>query len=183
MKKGPDWTFSVEQCDVDDKERLQTFRAKAEIWIKALDRDDQNSITTQITEMMWDDAAWRSLNHARFVAKDRDDIGTSGIVGSLLDKGWISGQVIAISRLMEQGAQRPFKQVNSLRRLVDEISENRHLLTREIYIGRDGLPYDYETARSRNPIIVDSDRAQATWLDRSKRMASVDLATRRIRSP
>lgn len=145
---GGNWQFSVESCDVMDKERLQAFRASSDIWVKSLDQDDQNSITSQILEMMWDDAAWRTLNHARFMSQGREDIASSSFVGYLLDKGYISNQVLAISRLLEPGAQRPHKQVNSLWRLVDEISSKRELITREIYVSRDGLPYDYQKSRA-----------------------------------
>lgn len=158
------WTFSVSDCDVLAKDRLAEFREKTDVWVGALDRDDLNSVTSQILDMMWDDAAWRSLNEARFIARDRDDIGTPGIVGNLLDKGYISGQVIAISRLLEMGSARPHKQVNSLRRLVDEISANSHLFTREIYICRDGLPYDFAATRDSNPL---STGTAATWMDTS----------------
>lgn len=164
MKSAHKWQHAIEDCDIHDKHRLREFRSKADIWIKSLEKDDQNSISSQILQMMWDDAAWRSLNRARFIARDREDIGTSSIVGSLLDRGYISGQVIAISRLLERGAARPQKQINSLRRLVDEISNSQHLITREIYICRDGLPYDHITAR-----LTESNISQKnfipTWLN------------------
>lgn len=99
--------------------------------------------------MMWDDARWRSLNEARFLAQDPEDVGTPGIVGFLLDRGYISGQVIAIARLTELGSTNPRKQVNSLRRLVVEVTNARDQFTREIFISRTGLPYDWEAARHR----------------------------------
>jgi hypothetical protein len=153
---------AADQCDVVDQISLAEFRKWAEVWIKALDGDDENSVTSQIYDMMWADAAWRSLNEARRVSLDRNDVGTPGMVAHLLDRGYITGQVISIGRLLDPAASQPRRQVNSIRRLVDEITANRHLLTREIYVCRDGLPYDYKNFRARERSTM-SDHG-ATWL-------------------
>lgn len=165
MTLDGEWQYGLDACDVGDKARLKEFRSKADIWIRALDRDDRNSVSSQIIQMMWEDAAWRTLNHARHLSDGVDDIGTPGIVASLLDRGYVAGQVIAISRLIERGAARPHKQVNSLRRLVDEIADSKDLLTREVYVCRDGLPYDFNAVRSRLHVTVDPQRPMVTWLE------------------
>jgi hypothetical protein len=158
------WKVSVEECDVEDKERLTAFRERADGWIHALDQDDENSVTAQIFTMMGDDAKWRALNEARRLAANRADAGTSGIVASLLDRGYVAGQVIAISRLIEVGnARQPARQVNSLRRLVEEITANRELLTREVFVSRDGLPFSYETIRHHWPAATAGTSAGAYW--------------------
>lgn len=163
---SPNWETPVDQCDVDNKARLNAFRERADVWIHALDQDDENSVTRQIITMMGEDAKWRSLNEARRLAMDRDDAATSGIVASLLDRGYVAGQVIAISRLIEQGNSRsPAKQVNSLKRLVDEIFANKGLLTREVFVARDGLPYSYEKMRAKHPLPVVEDAPVAMSLD------------------
>ncbi|MDO9639376.1 MAG: hypothetical protein Q7J44_12635 [Pseudotabrizicola sp.] len=165
MASGSEWNFGLDACDVDDKNRLKDFRFKADIWIRTLDRDDRNSVSSQILQMMWEDAAWRSLNHARYLSDGSDEIGTPGIVASLLDRGYVAGQAIAISRLLEKGASRPHKQVNSLRRLVDEIADCKELLTREVYVCRDGLPYDFNAVRERLHVAIDPENPMAVWLD------------------
>lgn len=139
------WRYDISQCDVTDHSKLLEFRRMSEEWIRCLSDDEENSVSAQIREMMWYDAAWRSLNHTRFLAKDRTDVGTAPLLAPLLDRGYLTGQVISISRLLENGSSRgPYKQVNSLKRMLDEIEANKHLFTRQNFICRDGLPYEWE---------------------------------------
>jgi len=44
---------------------------------------------------------------------------------------YVAEQIISFRKLMEKGARDPKKQVISLRRLIDDVKNNRHLLTRE----------------------------------------------------
>lgn len=148
MKHKHRWQVEAAQCDVVDQATLLEYRTHAERWIKALDDDDVNSVTSQINDMMWTDAAWRSLNEARRLGMDDVDAGTPGLVAALLDRGYIAGQVIAIGRLLDPSASQPKRQVNSIRRLVDDITRHKRLFTREIYVCHDGLPYDFAAIRT-----------------------------------
>ncbi len=67
----------------------------------------------------------------------------------LFDTGFVAIQTTAIRRLTERSLEDPSKGVISLRRLVDDIRENRCLITREVYVGVDGLPYDSSAAKTR----------------------------------
>jgi hypothetical protein len=53
--------------------------------------------------------------------------------------------VLGISKLVEPSPDVPNskKGVISLKRVVDELSANRDLFTREVFVAHDGLPYDY----------------------------------------
>ena len=66
-----------------------------------------------------------------------------GTIGGLVDQGYILTQNLLIRKLLEKGKDGK-KQVISLRRLVDDLAENRSLFTREIFVGFDGLPWDFE---------------------------------------
>ncbi|MDT9121160.1 hypothetical protein RSW84_27335, partial [Escherichia coli] len=58
-------------------------------------------------------------------------------------------QVIAITRLLEKApASQPKKAVISLPRIVDEVRAARELITRENFVCRDALPYDYEALQA-----------------------------------
>lgn len=103
------WATDAPRCDVVDQVALAQLRAHVEVWVTALDGDDKNSVTSQIHEMMWMDAAWRSLNETRRLTQGSADAGTPSIVASLLDRGYISGQVLAIGRLLDRSAQNPKK--------------------------------------------------------------------------
>jgi len=145
------WMFSVEQCDVSNPDLLTEYRRMVGTWVEVLSGDPQNSVIAQIHDMMWHDAAWRALNEGRRLA-DKKNAPVSPLIASLLDRGYVTGQVIAIGRLLETGSKKPAKQINSLRRIVDEIAANQHLFTRELFIAHDGLPYDWELARKQLPL-------------------------------
>lgn len=65
---------------------------------------------------------------------------------ALFDAGFAYTQTLGIRRLTENPNSNPSKGVISLRRVLKEIMDNRDLITREVYVSYDGLPYDYQTA-------------------------------------
>lgn len=144
------WKYSIDQCDVNDRSKLTVYRSLAESWYKLLFGDEHHAIGTQFSDMMWQDAAWRVANEARrFTAEDGPTAAVAPILGAMLDRGYVAGQVIAIARLLESSdPKHPKKGVVSLKRLVNEIRINKEVLTREIYVSHDALPYDWEAVRA-----------------------------------
>ena len=71
----------------------------------------------------------------------------NGPLGRFLDQGYISTQVLSIRRLVEREARDDDRQPISIRRVLRDIRQHRHLFTREIYVAYDGLPYDYAAKR------------------------------------
>ena len=142
--------YPIEACDVSDKVSLETFREKLQQWSELFERDPDASLAGQFADMMWFDIAWRTANEARQFA---DDDGTRGstapLIAMMLDRGYLAGQVIAITRLLEKApANQPKKAVISLPRIVDEMRAARELITRENFVCRDALPYDYEALQA-----------------------------------
>lgn len=146
------WSYKVEDCDVEDRGALLRFRARSESWSELLRGDPAHSISSQFNDMLWQDAAWRMANEARrYAQEDGPNASVAPILGAMLDRGYVAGQVIAIGRLLERSNPRqPQRGVVSLRRIVDEIRAHRDLFTREIFVCQDGLPYDWEAARERD---------------------------------
>lgn len=136
----------IDNCDVGDKEKLTLYQEKAQSWHELLIGDEVHSVFGQYTNMMWQDAAWRMANEARrFTQEDGPSSAINPILGGLIDNGYAMGQVIAISRLMETSdPRRPTKAVISIRRIVDELCDNRELFTREVFVSHNGLCYDWQ---------------------------------------
>lgn len=145
------WTYRAEDCDVLNQELLVRYRDCAASWDELLHGDEEHSVSGQFSDMLWQDAAWRSLNEARkFHSSEAPSSAVAPLLGGLLDRGYISSQVLSISRLLERSnPKRPTRGVVSLRRIVEEIVENQELFTREIFVSHDGLPYDWEAAGRR----------------------------------
>jgi hypothetical protein len=95
--------------------------------------------------MMFLDLAYRILAAAR----ESTDQGSafaaqSGLLAHFLDQGYVATQVLAIRRLLDGR-----KDVFSLRRLLDDMTEHRELVTRENDVCHDGLPFDSEAWQSK----------------------------------
>ena len=127
----------------------EEFCEARERWLTWLSRDKEHSITGQLSQLFWQDAAFRTFNQARLLTKDRKPTSAMApLLASFLDQGYVSAQVLGISRLVEfSDPKHPKKGVVSLRRLVDELRAHRRLLTRENFLSQDNLPYDFEPVR------------------------------------
>src|SRR5574340_1557637 len=139
-----DYEHPIEACDVLDKARLTQLREKRREWISWLRGNDPHSIWRQITSLLWDDVLFRTVNDLRRHAAENPSakVGFNGPVLRLFDVGFITTQVTTIRRLTDRQPRDPTKGVISLRRLVEDIRARRELLTREVYVAYDGLPYD-----------------------------------------
>ena len=141
--------FSENDCDVHDREKLARYRALASRWFEWLDDDDEHAIGRQISQLMWHDAVFRALNDARRLEGAEKTSSRAPTLAQFIDQGYVSGQVLGISKLVEySNPKQPTKGVISLKRIVDEMSANRDLFTREIFVAHDGLPYDGAAAEA-----------------------------------
>lgn len=139
-----DYEYTAGDCDVRCQNCLERFRAKRDEWCQWLEHDEHHAITKQIYAMLWSDAVFRLVNES---SKHAGNVGgafatQSGILAEALDRGYVAEQLIAFRRLLEPAARDPGQQVISLRRLIDDVKEHRGLVTREMYVCHDGLPFD-----------------------------------------
>ncbi len=144
------YEYSPEECDVICRERLMAYRDKRTEWLRLLDGDPQHSISLQLSAMQWNDVAYRCFNEARrLTSPTAPSSALAPMLGEFLDVGYIATQVLAVSKLLEGNPNDPKKSVISLRRLVGDLATHRDLITREIFVSHDGLPYDPNPARER----------------------------------
>jgi hypothetical protein len=143
---GSRYTCAVDECEAHDRAALIDYRTKRDEWLcwYELRKEEPNSIQQQLFSMMFIDMTYRIVSEPRRDPNGDPNIAArSGLLAHLLDQCYVANQVLAIRRLLD-----PRRDVISLRRLLDDISQNRHLLTREIYVCYNGLPYDPESWRS-----------------------------------
>jgi len=145
------YAYALDQCDVQDRDALAEYRKKRQEWLFWLKHDEHHNIWLQISSMVWSDMAFRVLNRARRPAAEGEEIGAhNGLLGRMIDQGFVASQILSIRKLTEPNNDRqPKKGVISLRRLLDDLRAHRHLLTRETYVAHDGLPYDYAEVERR----------------------------------
>lgn len=136
------YQYSIEQCEVEDKESLMAFRQMRRKWLGWLKDDDHHAISTSISNIVWNDVAYRILVCA--AESDPKSALYNPLVSELLINGHFAVQVLAIRRLLDKR-----EDVVSLRRLLDDLKSHVHLFTRENFVAFDGLPYDYKQAEQR----------------------------------
>ncbi len=119
-------------CDVKEKEKLALFRLKRSEWVQCLIKDTF-SISKQISNMLWNDMVFRTINEARkLTAKEGSkEIGFNGPLLELFDQGYVTTRVMAIRRLTDPTFYDPKRAVISLPRLVDDMRQYGDLITRE----------------------------------------------------
>lgn len=124
-----------------DTKDYREFKARRQLWIEWLAGDDVHAITRQISQMLWDAAAYRVINEARRYAEKLDNGGVAlnGMVHVLIDKCFFESQVSAIRRLMDKRSD-----IVSLYRLLQDMHCNSRLMTREHMLAAEGLEYDYK---------------------------------------
>jgi hypothetical protein len=132
----------VEDCDVTDRDALIKYRVKRDEWLRwyELNEGEPNSIQQQLFGMFFIDMTYRILSEAGQAQGSSKVPPQSPLLAQLLDQGSVATQVLAIRRLLDKR-----KDVVSVRRLLDDLSDHRHLITREIYVCYNGLPYDAES--------------------------------------
>jgi hypothetical protein len=138
-----DYEYSLDQCDVNDKASLMTFREKRRAWLVWLETDEHHAIWDVLSTMVWRDVSFRCIAE---LANSNPD---SGLHNSLLTESLLTGyfatQVLAIRRLMDDAN----RDVISFPRILKDIRRNLQRFTRENVVGFDGLPYDYQGAQQR----------------------------------
>lgn len=130
-------------CDVIDKTKLALFIQKREEWKRCIIGDALHAVSRQITHLLWNDTVFRTFNEARRLtleAKSKRH-GFNAPLIRLLDEGFVASQTMSIRRLTDRNFREPEKAVISLIRVIDDIKENVHLVTRENYMCHQGNPY------------------------------------------
>jgi hypothetical protein len=146
--ESPEYRYktTIEQCDVEDREALAVYRDKRYEWLSwyELRQGEPNTVQAQIFNMVYLDLVYRTLVVPRYKADENLKIAAkSDVLAHFLDQAYVASQILAIRRLLDTR-----NDVFSLRRLLDDVTKHRLLITREIYVCNDGLPYDSEAWQS-----------------------------------
>ena len=116
---------------------------------------------------MWADAAYRAIDEARrFSTEENPTAAAAPMLAELLDQGYVASMILSIGKLTDAEASNPVKGAISLRSILKDMRRNRDLLTRELFVCHDGLPFDPAVAEAdydrRHPIMPGTQ----TWMPR-----------------
>jgi hypothetical protein len=136
--------YRAEEYDVIDQERLRRFRVEKLNWLFWLHDDEHHSIFKQVASLLWDYALFLTVNGLRVKASNTKPpvVRFNAPMLLLLDSGFVAKQAMSIRGLVDKRDD-----VISLKRLVNDIKKNRAVITREVFVAQDGLPYDYAVGK------------------------------------
>ncbi len=137
MSKTKDYRYDLDECFVENKRSLEAFRSKRLEWKSWLDDDEHHAIWPTLLGMVFRDVSFASI--AELARSNPSGPLTTSLIAEAIIHGHVAQQILAIRRLTDANRQNI-----SLRRLLIDVKNNSHLLTRENLICFDGLPYDYQ---------------------------------------
>lgn len=132
--------------DIEDAVRLAEFNHLLPQW-RTIFSGDPHSIFQQISQLVLSHTTWQSLNEARRLNLEAGRRLAPPMITVMIDRGFFLEQIIGISKLVDRhDVDNQERGVISLARLLADIGTHRHLITREIFVCKDGHPYDYAAA-------------------------------------
>jgi hypothetical protein len=120
-----------------EKGNFSYYDEKRADWVRRL-VGDQHSIQSQVRDLLWDDAIYRTFGQIFELYQENDpNVGFNSSLMGLLIRNFFANQSSRIRKLIDNR-----KDVISLFSLIRDLSRYSHLITRENYVCFDGIPYD-----------------------------------------
>ena len=135
------YQFTVDRCDVEDRNALQSFRDRRRNWLVQMETDE-NAVWRTISDMVWSDVSFRTI--AMIAEKNAGSPIHNQLLTESLISGYFATQVLGVRRVMDKTAS-----TISLFHLLNDIKRSLSLFTRENYVCFDGLPYDWQATEAR----------------------------------
>jgi hypothetical protein len=120
-------------------ERLRDLRSG---WLSDFDLEKKNSIANQLTALTWDMTCFEVFRETVSLSPDVPDGGKklNGTIFNFLTRCFYKSFMSDVRKLIDKT-----KGTVSLVRLIDDISKNSSLFTRETIMKAEGIAYDYKS--------------------------------------
>lgn len=129
---------------------VANLREKRNKWLDWLNGDDRHSIANQLNQLAWDMASFEMVVELYRLAPDAPEGGKklNGLIFGLLERCFLQSLLLGFRRLMDDPGPDGPRGVYSLKRLLEYLSANASLLTRESLLAievedRNNYPHDY----------------------------------------
>jgi len=130
--------------EITDECCFSQFKLKMDEWKHNLiDKDNQNSVLRQLEYFIWIFCAYSVIDQIKRDAENNKnpEIGFNNTVFHLFKEGFFRTQIVGIRSMIDKR-----NDVISLRRIIDDMCDNAHIITRANYIAYFDQPYNYEEA-------------------------------------
>ncbi len=158
----PTYEYPVSSCDVPSVRHrlLEEYRRFRTECLESLRGDSNTSVMNQIHDLTWHTAVFPTLNEARRLEPSRT---VSGAMWELVTAGYAHLMALGIRRLVDTDSR-----ADSLWNVLVRVEKRPELLTRELFVCHDGLPFDTEAAKARYyENLSPSERTSARYLPNS----------------
>jgi hypothetical protein len=155
----PEYQYTLEQCDVPEVRRaaLNAYRIFRRKCLEDMRGSAETSVMNQVHNLTWHTAVFRVLNEARRLEPDRR---VNGPMWELIVAGYANLMTLGIRRLVDKNPK-----TDSVWNVIVQVAKRPELLTREMFVCYDGLPYDCEAGYRDYVGSLDMSRvSHASWL-------------------
>lgn len=137
----PEYQYILKDCDVPEVRRaaLAEYRGFRRKCLEYMRGSSDTSVMSQVHDLAWHTAVFRTLNEARRLEPGRV---VNGALWELTTAGYASLMSLGIRKLVDRDPR-----TDSLWNVVALVERRPELLTREKFVCYDGLPYDYESVQ------------------------------------
>lgn len=132
----PAYEYLLENCDVPagDRKRLKAYRDWRLKCLTYLYSDGQTSVASQIGQLAWHTAVFKTLNEARKLEPHRR---VNSMAWSLILTGYVTIAMLGIRKLVDRD-----ENSDSLWHVLDQLERRPEQLIRQNFVCYDGAPYD-----------------------------------------
>ncbi|WP_457333561.1 hypothetical protein [Rhizobacter sp. P5_C2] len=136
--KISDYKYSPDLCSVPvvRHTKLEAYRTFRRECLERLQGDADTSVLSQMLNLTWYTAVFRTLNESRRLEANRP---VNGAMWELMTAGYSNLITIGIRRLVDKHTD-----ADSVWNVIRRIERRPELLTRESFVCHDGLPFDHE---------------------------------------
>lgn len=136
-----EYNYPLEECDIPESRRavLKEYRKYRRHCLGYLRGSSPTSVMNQVYDLAWKTAVFRTLNEARRLEPRRT---VSGVLWELTTDGYVGLMSVGIRKLVDRD-----RRTDSIWTLLTAAEKRPELLSREMFVCYDGLPFDYEAKR------------------------------------
>ena len=130
-------------------------------WAERFSGDHRNSICQQLCDLSWYLTVFHVFNESRLFSKDTDDkYHNNSMLHNFIDKCFFEYLFIALRRLLDKDSDR---RTCSLYRIISDMENNCHLMTRQVFFDAYDIEYDVEKIKKEYEEYCRAQKANKTY--------------------
>ncbi len=144
-----------------EQRRLEQYIELKKKWTECFSGDHRNSICQQLYDLSWYLTVFHVFNESISFSKDADGkYHNNSMLHNFIDKCFFEYLFIALRRLLDKDSS---KRTCSLYRIIADMGNNYHLITRQVFFDAYDIEYDVEKIRKEYEEYCNAQKANKTF--------------------